>query len=326
MWRCGNRGNVASVLIEKPARGDFLPILDGGYSLQYSPLLEYREGKGMVLCCQMDVTGRTADDPAATRLIHNLLSYACDRSHGQPTPDRQAVYVGDPVGQRHLAFAGIAAEAYDVARLSPEQVLIVGTGGGQQLAGDAAAIADFLAAGGHLLALGLDEQETAAWLPFSVGMQRAEHIATFFESAAATSPLAGVGPADVHNRAPLELPLVSEGATVIGNGVLATGQDGHVVFFQFPPYSIAQVAFETKENPAALTFDGQHNLKQTYRRASFVLTRLLANMGVRGETPLLSRFSTRVRVTPSSIDGRGLQGLYLDQPEEWDDPYRFFRW
>jgi len=32
IWRCGNRGNVASVLMEKPARGDFMPILDGGYS------------------------------------------------------------------------------------------------------------------------------------------------------------------------------------------------------------------------------------------------------------------------------------------------------
>jgi hypothetical protein len=28
-WRCGNRGSVASVLIEKPARGSFLPLLDG---------------------------------------------------------------------------------------------------------------------------------------------------------------------------------------------------------------------------------------------------------------------------------------------------------
>ena len=46
IWRCGNQGNVASVLIEKPARGDFLPIVDGGFSLQYSPLLEYREGQG----------------------------------------------------------------------------------------------------------------------------------------------------------------------------------------------------------------------------------------------------------------------------------------
>jgi len=24
--------------------------------------------------------------------------------------------------------------------------------------------------------------------------------------------------------------------------------------------------------------------------------------------------------------GRWLAGLYLDEPEEWDDPYRFFRW
>ena len=75
VWRCGNRGNVASVLIEKPARGDFLPILDGGYSLQYSPLLEYREGKGLVLFCQLDVTGRTEQDPAAETLARNLVRY-----------------------------------------------------------------------------------------------------------------------------------------------------------------------------------------------------------------------------------------------------------
>ena len=46
LWRCGNRGNVASVLIEQLVRGDFLPILDGGYSLQYSPLIEFRDGRG----------------------------------------------------------------------------------------------------------------------------------------------------------------------------------------------------------------------------------------------------------------------------------------
>jgi hypothetical protein len=23
---------------------------------------------------------------------------------------------------------------------------------------------------------------------------------------------------------------------------------------------------------------------------------------------------------------RWLAGFYVDQPEEWDDPYRFFRW
>ena len=95
-WRCGNRGSVASVLIEKPACGNFLPIVDGGYSLQYSPLMEYREGKGMVLFCQMDVTGRTEGDPAADRLARNILGYV---SAWKPTASRQALYVGDPAAR-----------------------------------------------------------------------------------------------------------------------------------------------------------------------------------------------------------------------------------
>jgi len=481
VWRCGNRGNIASVLIEKPARGDFLPIIDGGYSLQYSPLMEYREGKGMVLFCQMDVTGRTEDDPAAARLVRNILSYVSDKSNWRPTPTRQAVYVGDPAGRRHLTFAGIAVAPYDGVKLSPDQVLIAGTGGGQKLAENAASIADFLKAGGHLLALGLGEQEANAFLPFKVGMKKAEHIASYFEPPAANSLLAGVAPADVHNRDPMDLPLVSGGATIIGNGVLA--QNANVVFCQLPPYTLttAQGAvpsfvvdgqdavegkqsvlvtlgttagaggqfgqkvnvqpevgktysfavfvkgvggpvvahleveragspwdravkganvqipenqwtdlhvtfkcekpfpegwqayigcaqdggrfradgfrlyegdyvpwkapvgagapeaaatknlftnpgFETGMKPWYFTFHEQLNVRRTYRRSSFLLTRLLANMGVRAQTPLLSRFSIPVPVSPPSTEGRWSQGFYLDQPEEWDDPYRFFRW
>ena len=96
LWRCGNRGNVASVLIEKPACGDFRPIVDGGFSLQYSPLMEFREGRGMVLFCQMDVTARTEPDPAAETLVGNLLAYV---SSWKPAPSRTAVYVGEEAGQ-----------------------------------------------------------------------------------------------------------------------------------------------------------------------------------------------------------------------------------
>jgi hypothetical protein len=78
-------------------------------------------------------------------------------------------------------------------------------------------------------------------------------------------------------------------------------------------------------------------------------------MGIAASTPILKRFSSPVDVTagPSvvrngdfSLDadgnaradkwefstsakqakGRWLEGLYVDKPEEWDDPYRFFRW
>jgi len=47
-------------------------------------------------------------------------------------------------------------------------------------------------------------------------------------------------------------------------------------------------------------------------------------MGVTGATPLLSRFSSPIAA--SAGEQRWLEGLYLDQPVEWDDPYRFFRW
>ena len=307
VWRCGNRGNVASVLIEKPARGDFLPILDGGYSLQYSPLLEYREGQGLVLFCQVDVTGRTEQDPAAETLAFNLLRYVSRRTSA---PRRQAIYAGDPAGKSHLEKAGFSVGTYDGGKLSADQVLVVGPGGGQKLAASEPAIAQWLKAGGHLLAIGLDEQNAAALLPFKVRMKKAEHIAAFFDPPGANSLLAGIGPADVHNRDPRELSLVSSGATPVGDGVLAKAEGANVVFCQLAPWQFDNVK--------------QMNLKRTFRRTSFLVTRLLGNLGAAGSTPVLARFHSPA--SAAKPEKRWLEGLYLDQPEEWDDPYRFFRW
>jgi beta-galactosidase len=304
VWRCGNRGDVASALIEKPAAGDFLPILDGGYSLQYTSLMEYREGRGMVLFCQTDVTGRTESDPAAEALVRNMLRYVAD---WKPVPRRAAVYTGDEGGEKYLETTGLSPAAYAGGALTPDQVLVVGPGGGQRLAGNAAAVADFLKAGGSILCLGLDDQEANAFLPVRIATKKAEHIAAFFEAPGKGSLLAGVSPADVHNRDPRELPLVSSGATVIGDGVLAQGENGNVVFCQMLPWQ----------------FDvGTWNTKRTFRRSSCLVTRLLANMGASAPTPLLDRLHSPVK----EDEKRWLSGFYLDTPEEWDYPYRFFRW
>jgi beta-galactosidase len=307
LWRCGNQGNVASVLIEKPACGDFLPILDGGYSLQYSPLIEYREGKGMILFCQVDVTGRTEADPVADTLSRNILQYLSD---WKPVSTGTALYAGDSAGERHLESAGFAVTAYDGQKLAPEQVLIVGPGGPQKLAPNKAAITEWLKAGGTLLALGFDQADSDAILPMQVTFTKAEHISTFFEPNSAGSLLKGIGPADLHNRDPRQFPLITSGAKPIGDGMLATATNASIVFCEFIPWQFDQ----TK----------QSNLKRTYRRASFVLNRLLANLGVKSATPILDRFNTPLN--SANPEKRWLNGLYLDQPEEWDDPYRFFRW
>ena len=236
LWRCGNWGNVASVLIEKPPRGDFLPIVDGGYSLQYSPLLEYREGRGLVLFCQMDVTARSEIEPAAQRLAANILRYV-DAWH--PTPRRSAVYAGEPAGLAWLEACGVEAAPIKGEPPREDQVLVVGPGGGHELAAQSKATANWVKAGGRVLALGLDQKEANSFLPMKVTMQTAEHIAAYFPPFSADSLLAGIAPADIHNRDPRELPLVTGGATVFGDGVLAA--TSNLVFCQLPPFQVSKV-------------------------------------------------------------------------------------
>lgn len=305
VWRCGCRGNVASVLIEKPARGDFLPILDGGYALQYSPLLEYREGNGLVLFCQLDVTGRSEADPAANALARNILRYA---SAWKPRESRKVIYVGEPAGKKHLQAAGFAVDDYGKDALTPANVLIVGPEGGKRLAGDAATIAAWLKSGGRVLAIGLNEAEAQAFLPGKVMMKRQEHISTYFDPPNMKSVMAGISPADLHNRDPRVLPLLRGGALILGNGVLAHSTDGHVTFCQIVPWHF---------DPTR-----QMNLKRTFRRTSCAVTRLAANLGAASETPILGRFHEPAL----GAEERWSLGLYLDMPGEWDDPYRFFRW
>jgi beta-galactosidase len=309
LWRCGNWGNVASVLIEKPPRGDFLPVLDGGYALQYSPLLEYREGRGLILFCQMDVTARTEADPAAETLTDNILRYV---DAWQPIPRRTAVYAGDPSGQAWLTACGVGAAPFKGQPPAADQVLVVGKSEGRQLAAELPAVAAWIKGGGRVLALGLDQEEANSFLPTPVTMQLAEHIATCFPPAGAHSLLAGIAPADVHNRDPRKLPLVVGGATVCGDGVLAA--TGNVVFCQLPPFQVSRTmgalsSVEGTEKGAgeseqsARTSVEPFNLRRTFARTSFAVSRLLGNLGVAGSTPLLERFGEPVGVSngPSVI-------------------------
>ena len=162
-----------------------------------------------------------------------------------------------------------------------------------------------------MLAIGLDEQEANAFLPIKIRTKEQEHIAAYFEPFSFNSLAMGVGPADVHSREPRKIPLVSAGVTIIGDGVLATAENLNVVFCQLAPWQ----------------FDHKHpqNVKRTFRRSSYLVSRLLANMGVAGSTLIIEHFHKPVE-TSKANEKRWLDGLYLDVPEEWDDPYRFFRW
>ena len=80
--------------------------------------------------------------------------------------------------------------------------------------------------------------------------------------------------------------------------------------------------FAAGEQSWRYEFAQQRNVKRTYRRVSCLLTRLLANMGAAGQTKLLANVSRPA----GEGEQRWLDGLYLDVPEEYDFPYRFFCW
>jgi hypothetical protein len=304
LWRCGNWGNVASVLIQKPPCGDFLPVLDGGYALQYSPLLEFREGRGLVLFCQMDVTARTENEPAAAALLNNIIGYV---ESWRPPSRRTAVYAGEPAGMSWLASSTIQAVPLTSEPLAADQVLVVGPGIDEATRARLKTTAAWVKAGGRVLVLGAEQEDVNSFLSTPITMQSAEHIATFFTSIGGDSLVAGVAPADVHNSEPRKLPLVAGGATILGDGVLAV--QGNVLFCQIVPWH-----FDASPE--------KFNQRRTFGRTSFAASRLLGNLGVAGRTPLLERF---VQPATGSTNRCG-EGLYLNSPTEWDDPYRFFRW
>ncbi|MFM1943147.1 MAG: hypothetical protein RI897_2129 [Verrucomicrobiota bacterium] len=307
LWRCGNQGNVASALIEKPARGNFLPILDGGFSLQYSPLLEYHEGQGMILFCQLDVTSRTEPDPAAQTLVANLINHI---QQWTPAKHRRTVYYGGDNGRQHLVDIGIEPAELNPLTLTPNDLLVVAPDTNPLPETVAATISLHLQHHAPVLAIGWTSETLPSTFPLPLAFEPREHISAAFTPPLTHSPFAGISPADLHNRDPRTLQLLtsSPALEILANGALATAINTPLTLCQLTPWEFNQ--------------PDQMNLKRTHRRLSFMFSRLLANLGSPSSTPLLERFHQPVTTT----DSRWLTGLYLDTPEEWDDPYRFFRW
>ncbi len=279
VWRCGNGGNVATALIEKPARGNFLPIVDGGFDLQYAPLLELRQGKGTIVFCQMDVTGRTEQDPAARRLVRNLMRYCVSP---QPFEARDVYYVGSPEGAEALAKLGVAAQSPAGAEPGAGDLLVLGPAAESPRRAE---LEGAVKGGLNLLLLANGE----------AGLQRAPVRARWKVGTVASSRLKlpvrerafqGLSNAETHFRNFRDLPLLSQVETADERGLLAAADlgRGKVVFCQAAPWMF---------DPADFDHD-----RMTYRRTACLLGRILGNLEAPMETPLLRYWAEPAMVLP----------------------------
>lgn len=65
---------IAGVMLRIPEKAGFVPLMDGEFDLDYSPLLEFRYGKGAMTFCTLDLEGREAADPLPWKVGAAVLS------------------------------------------------------------------------------------------------------------------------------------------------------------------------------------------------------------------------------------------------------------
>ena len=91
----GNTHNVATVTIIKPDTANFRTLIDCEYAANDAAALELREGRGLLIFSQLDLSGRTECEPAAERYLKNLVHYAATC----PLPPlRMVFFAGGPKG------------------------------------------------------------------------------------------------------------------------------------------------------------------------------------------------------------------------------------
>ncbi len=273
VWKWGNAGQVTSVVIEKPQRGDFLTIADGGFDLQYAPLLLQRVGGGEILYCQMDVSGRTLADPAADRLLANLLTWCGSPAAPPPAVPANIRYLGDGHSAAVLRDLGLDATAVVAAQAAGPGLLIVGRQSGAELAPFKDDVAAAVAAGGTVLALDQDAESLRGWLPFEpVTRTEARTV-----SPVPASPLfAGLGPGDLHWRGRREVVLIAgPGGEPNVLAEVPHGQ-GRYVFCQILPFDF--------------DYDDPYRvyLKRSANHTTALLARILAGLGVTVRQPTLA--------------------------------------
>ncbi|MBI2193185.1 MAG: hypothetical protein HYU36_14490 [Planctomycetes bacterium] len=295
-YHWSNNGMVSTYCIHKPQVGNNQVMMDAGFDLLYTPLLEQRLGRGRILFCQLDVTNRYGTDPVASRLVERLLLHY---SKPVPGPERSLQYLGNEQGRQFLEDLGYAPETVG----GPEDPLDAGA----VLALDLRAfdampfqqkLEEFVKAGGILVVLPFSKSDSTRALP--VRIQRRDRQVHLTRHVAEEPLFEGLAISDFFWRRALPMTTLdcdSPGSWVADSGALARipCQKGQIVFCQI--------------DPRVFEWGWQSG------KATRIWTTLLGNLGV------VSRFE----FDPFK-EGTETQGLVYRQPTLPFDPDAHVVW
>lgn len=276
VWKVNNTGQVASVIIEKPQTGDFLPIIDGGFDLQYSPLLLARQGNGEILFCQMDLSARTASDPAADRLLANIVAWT-----GAPVASRQnkVVYVGDEPTAKFLQSLGATFAPGDLNAVDSGTCVL---GPGVSADQIARAMPAFEKSNATYVLLFQSADTLKAFAPILAAAPERLIVDQLPEQV--PEALVGVGPSELHLRARTAIQAIRVAQANGWNTDRGAAAGFAVGGAKFVFVQIDPRAFDYSQPSRAY-------VKLTHNRTRTLLSRVLANVGVPMQSPLLDHWS-----------------------------------
>lgn len=299
VWRAGNRGMVAGVIPEKPSRGDFLPLIQGGFNLEYAPLLEYRGKDGRALFCQLDVSGRTETDPEALEILRECIRHGLRKKENAFRP---LYAVGSPQLWELLTALSIPAQPLAEHAVPPENALIVFDSSGAETVrkhkfGD----------GTNLLALNLTAEQVASFVPGKFRMETGKHGFSRANGLRDVPVFEGISNADLHFRTTPEFASFEKHGP--GGRLLRTAPygTGRIVFCQLAPWNF---------NAA------QNDERCAIRRSQYLTARLLYNLGAASSVEM----APYLEGTRRNSDGKYYFPALWKGLEDPDDKGRSLGW
>ncbi len=140
---------VARAEPSRPIAGAALPLVVSGSraGIDHAPLLEQPVGRGTIVYSQLKLVDKFHTEPAAARILANLLKYLAGRP---PQDSATAVFGGSEAYRQHLRSLGLRYEELDALPhdLSGYRLLVVR---GDLSEENAAGLGEFVRQGGNLL-------------------------------------------------------------------------------------------------------------------------------------------------------------------------------
>lgn len=254
---------VAGNMIQIPEHGGFIPLMDGEFDMNFSPLLSWLYGKGHIMFCTLDSENRPGTDPAPLLTMECVLKEFFSRNS---QPNSKSVAANGKNAVKLLQKTGFSIHkdgdiivADSSAKLSWNEICQ-----------DAANGKSFLIYANKQLTLeaGLKTEHTII-----------RHLGQPLEN---TPLLRGVGPSLFRWRSPVEIDRIVDAPKdfkVIANGIMAESEalKGKIVFVQADPFQLDE-KFISDDNRRQATFLSTERMIQ-------LGARLLTNLGAKpGET------------------------------------------